>query len=226
MGGPSSPLVIFGQSSLIGWWDFSDATKVTLDGSLNIQTILDSSGNGRTATQGTALARPGWAANGGGGNKAHGIWTTNKSLVTTATFTLPQPVEVFAIARSTSTPANTGYLLDFGINANITFQQNAASVLQQFDGSLGATQAITQNADFLADSLFSGASSLLAINGGTGSSANPGTAGSSTTPITLGNSALSSGWSGWIYGLVAINRAATTPERASMHTYAQSFGVP
>lgn len=45
--------------TLIAWYDFSNASSITLDGSGNISAIADLSGNGHTATQATAAQRPG-----------------------------------------------------------------------------------------------------------------------------------------------------------------------
>jgi hypothetical protein len=50
---PTNPL-----GTLFAWYDFSDTTTITLDGSGGIQQILDKSGNGHTATQATAANRP------------------------------------------------------------------------------------------------------------------------------------------------------------------------
>lgn len=44
--------------TLWAWWDFSDTTTITLDGSSKITEILDKTGNGHNATQATAANRP------------------------------------------------------------------------------------------------------------------------------------------------------------------------
>lgn len=44
--------------TLWGWWDFSDTTTITLDGSSKILEIKDKTGNGHNLTQGTAANRP------------------------------------------------------------------------------------------------------------------------------------------------------------------------
>lgn len=224
-GAKSGLAAIFG-SALIGDWDAGNPVNVTLDGSLNVQSIADLSGNGRTATQPTALLRPGYTASGGGGGKGFVISTTGNWLITSA-LTIPQPVEVFVIGRMTTQAGGNAYLIDFGTNINILFQQGGLASLQQYSGTLGATGAITLNQDFLADGFYSGAASQLAINGGSFAVADAGATGSTATGITLGNAGGGGGgFQGRISRWVAISRAATTAERTQMHTLAQTYGVP
>lgn len=49
-------------AGLSAWWDFSDSAQITLN-SGNISQILDKSGSGRTASQGTAANQPALTAN-------------------------------------------------------------------------------------------------------------------------------------------------------------------
>lgn len=221
----SSPLAVFG-ASLIGDWDVGNSANVTLDGSLNIQSVADLSGNSRTVSQVTAGLRPGYTASGGGGGKGFAINGTGTWLIT-GNLTIPQPVEVFIIGRMTTQAGGNAYLIDFATNVNILFQQGGLASLQQYSGTLGATGAITLNQDFLADGLYSGASSQLAINGGGFAVADAGIGGSSATGITLGNAGGGgSGFQGRWSRMFAISRAATAPERAQMHALAQTYGVP
>lgn len=53
-GGGFDPRSIAGLSA---WWDFADSAQITLNGG-NISQILDKSGTGRTASQGTAAQQP------------------------------------------------------------------------------------------------------------------------------------------------------------------------
>lgn len=213
--------------ALIGDWSFSPG-NVTLDGSANVQSVLDMSANVLTASQASAGLRPGYSPAGGGGDQGYIISALGTSLVTSAQ-TIPQPVEVFVVARSTaSAPAGNGYLIDFSVNTNAIFQNSGADTLQQYSGSVGAQGAIVNGADFLADAYFSGASSSLAINGGPPVVANAGTSGSSSTAITLGNSgAGGGGFIGFIYRIVAINRLASDDERSKMHQFCKdTYNTP
>ncbi len=53
-----NPLQRFGASRLVRWYDLSDQSSVTIDGSNRISQLNDKSGNGRHAVQATAGSRP------------------------------------------------------------------------------------------------------------------------------------------------------------------------
>lgn len=92
--------------TLIAWYDFSDSTTVTLDGSGNIVSVLDKSGNGHDATQPTAARRPATTTI-NGLTAAHftGNHTSSQTLQS-APFVHDPPIAWFLVATLDNNPSS------------------------------------------------------------------------------------------------------------------------
>jgi hypothetical protein len=86
-------------AGLNAWWDFSDSAQITLN-SGNISQILDKSGSGRTASQGTAANQPEWTSNAQAG-RSMVTFNGSSRFLTYATdlFTFTGAATVFVVCR-------------------------------------------------------------------------------------------------------------------------------
>lgn len=92
---------------LFAWYDFADSTTITLDGSGNIQTIADKSGNGHDASQSNPAKRPGVTTV--HGNNA-GLFTHGaQTYLGAASFssTVTQPLTIAAVYTQTIAAGGT-----------------------------------------------------------------------------------------------------------------------
>jgi hypothetical protein len=195
---------------------------VTLDGSNNVQQWNDQSSGGWNATQGTAANRPGYSSNGGPNGTAYTSWVggLGAHLLANASFTaLPQPFEYFVAARAPGSTASNKYLIDFGAgNKNALLATGNTTTIEQFDGSVGGTITTTA-ADVILDAYFNGASSFLALNGGTQNTGNPGTA-TAANGYTVGNFAGSGfEWGGRIYEVAVYSAQVSSTDRLNITRY-------
>lgn len=156
--------------TLWAWWDFSDTTTITLDGSSKISTILDKTGNGHNATQGTAAQRPAESTLNG---LNCGLFASASHTMLTATgwtTLLSQPFTV-ALVWTQSIAANPNYqpgpiggtpvpppaiLFDNATNGFIVMEQGSGSILVALSAPYTQQQATLT---------YNGASSTLRLNG-------------------------------------------------------------
>jgi hypothetical protein len=82
-------------AGLAGWWDFNDATTVTIE--TGIRAVTDKSGNGRTLNQTTTNNQPAWVPNSINGKYAAVFDGSNDNL--NASFTLTQPCHYFIVFK-------------------------------------------------------------------------------------------------------------------------------
>lgn len=202
-------------SGLAMWFDAADTATVTLNGS-NVSAWSDKSGNSRNATQGTALNQPGWSAtqqNGKGGI----LFSASTWLRTSgATFTIAQPVTVFAAFRM-STTANSSWALYDGTSARIHLYGNAATSGNMFAGSNSSSLTFGTATNFVGLFNYNGASSQVALNSKTFSSAgNPG-ANSLSTQWNIGaNNGNASSFGGYIFELGLYTKTLSASEASAL----------
>lgn len=155
--------------TLWGWWDFSDTTTITLDGSSKIQTIKDKTGNGHDLSQGTAANRPAESTlnglNCGIFNSAHpdvltgGSWTPN----------LAQPFTVAIVYTQSVGGANNYLPGPFGgptvVAEPVIFENNLGSSVNAQVGSSSISTALASPfTQQLVVVIYDGASSHLRLN--------------------------------------------------------------
>lgn len=158
-GGAFNPATMTG---IQGWWDFS--TLGLTDGTA-IASISDGSANARTASQGTAGSRPLCKTGANGINSLSvGLFDGVDDSLVTAAFTLAQPLTVYVvIAGGNDGPGRYFAGTDLSLRAGWgnSFQQvnNYAGTALSFN-----TSTLSANPKVVT-SVFSGASSLIRVDG-------------------------------------------------------------
>lgn len=108
---PVNPL-----GTLFAWYDFSDASTLTLDGSGNISNVVDKTGNGHDCSQSTPSKRPGQALV--NGLQAAVFNRANQQFLVSATFTgvVPNPITALAVFTIDNAPAGGEFPGIYGAN--------------------------------------------------------------------------------------------------------------
>jgi hypothetical protein len=221
---PTVPITPIG--GLYAWWDFSDTSTITADGSGNIITIADKTGNGHDVTQATPSARPSQttvnALNAGFFNNANQQTLTSLPLSPI----LSQPSSVAAVFTQDIATSGTyfpgPYTGDHAGSANWIFNNGPFNSLAIQGGgsalSIGIVAPYTQQ---LLIGVFNGLSSFLQLNASTTS----GDAGSSGQSLfTLGRGHDNAGGhtdylNGKICEIMVFQGALTASQRALNTTY-------
>jgi hypothetical protein len=144
------------------------------------------SGNGRNATQTTALNQPRIVSAGSvilENDKPFIEYTsTNKKLQTTSTFSISSPLQVFFVAKNTRAVADFPYYYDFQTNRSLNYYADDVipKGLAAFAGSQ-INSGDTSTSRGLFDTLFNGSSSEMYKNNSLLVSGNTGTNGASGT---------------------------------------------
>jgi hypothetical protein len=94
---PSSSFTPKSISGLVAWWDASASSSISLDGSNNVSSWADLSGNSRTLSQTTANNRPAYNTAVANGKPVVNFDGSNDAML--ATFTLAQPCHYFMVWR-------------------------------------------------------------------------------------------------------------------------------
>ena len=186
----------------------------------------DNSSGGYNLTQGT----PSWAPVYGSG--VHGIQKLTATgpgsiqyLVNTSFPTLTHPFTyIFVLTPTNATPSNNGYILDNNSGNNCATFITTNSNVEQYNGNIVNTTAISVNNIHLLESVFNDSSSGIAIDGAAYNAAAPGNPTDTLNiGITLFNYAPIHlfGFEGDIYEFIIIGRTLTSTERTRIHQYAQ-----
>ena len=215
-GAPFTPAELPG----IQFWLRSD--NVTVSGT-TVDGWPDQSGQGNNAT--IPGNHPVYVGSGGVNNLPY-VNTTSDGILAIA-LTLVQPFEVFVVARATST-AGTAYLLDTSNNGNVLLQQAGGLTLAIYGGSVAPGPAFPgEFSDTSIDAIFDGASSSVAVNGGTATTLNPGPGSSNGVVTIAGYGAGGEGFTGWIYDIFAVTGVLSSSDRANVNAYfAARYGSP
>lgn len=214
---PPSPLSIAG---CVCWLDFTDAAKVTLDGSNNISQVTDKSVAGNHATQTTAGSRPGWSAQ--TPNSAYGGVFNGAPFMRTS-IALSQPYTLVVVGKNSST---AGYFIDGPSSHRVGMLYAGSSALSgggnylwgwaNTTPALGDTTTSDLNKDLIAVFIGDGTSSKMFINGAQrGSTASAGTATMTTQTIGSGVGALN----GYIAHLLVYNVALSSGDRIELENW-------
>lgn len=159
-------------SGLRLWLDAADAASVTLNGS-TVSAINDKSGNGRHATQATAISQPTFTANGLNSRSVLSFIGTQR--MTGSLTGLSQPFAKFVVARANDTGANKNvFSFTATVNNNSTslyFSPTEAPSI--YSGSI-ISSATPVTSTVVLSAIFNGASSQLYANGSLVASGNPG----------------------------------------------------
>lgn len=159
-------------ANLAAWWDFDDASTVTV--ATGISSVTDKSGNGRTLAQSTANNRPAWTASSINGKYAAVFDGVNDGL--TASFTLAQPITAFLVAKYNSgTNTGTATLMDGASGNTMRVFRTSSTQLALFAGAQLTSNSMLPEAWNVIDAVYNGASSVIRTNAQT-TSGNAGTA--------------------------------------------------
>lgn len=156
--------------TLFAWFDFSDSTTITLDGSGNISYIKDKTGNGHDLSQPIAANRPGQTTI--NALSAGAFSLANQTQLNSAAFTstLPQPGTVTGVFTETGTADATHFpgiwdstihALRWGLFQNGNFNQIAAAVGTGGNINTALTVPYSQQ---LVTVLYNGGGSYLRLN--------------------------------------------------------------
>lgn len=161
-------------AGLVAWWDWSDASTVTLNGS-NISETADKSGNGHTLVQPVAASQPPYTGT-INGKKARG----EGSLYNNTTFSVSQPNTFFFAGQVTTLhPSGSRRLFDNTISgARQTVTLFNTGEVAMFGGTflfVPGSGVVGSGDRFVSAHTFSGASSRVRLNGTTITTGNPGT---------------------------------------------------
>lgn len=162
---PASGPAVFSPLSLSPafWYDFSQLAGA--DGSA-ISSIPDLSANARTASQATGIKQPLVKAgvNGINGLKV-GLFDGVQTVLTTAAFTIAQPMVVYAVITGGGAgPQRFWSSADASLSVRTGFSASPDGPSNFAGLSLAATSGVAANPKVMT-SVFNGASSLIRING-------------------------------------------------------------
>lgn len=153
------------------WWDFSDTTTITLDGSSKISQITDKSGGGHTLAQASASHRP--AETTINGLNAALCDSTNYTALIGGTWSpsLSQPYTIFCVSTQTIAASPNYFPGPYGaVGADfgpVLFENDnnvTSAILTETTAVLVAKAAPWTQTQFTA--IYDGASSHLRINAG------------------------------------------------------------
>lgn len=215
-GGGFDPLTL----SPAAWWDFSDASSVTLN-SGNVSQINDKSGNTQHITQGTASRQPLYSLAAQNGRNVAVFDGTNDTLSRNP-FGLAQPFTVFSVIKVTGLASEGNIKLVWGSGSFPSQYVRTTSGTGRWSSyggaNLNATSPVTDSNFHVLVSTFDGASSSIRLDG------------SDIVTGSLGAIALSGnfyvgsdGASGFWNGAIASILLCPTPSAAARNAYEASL---
>jgi hypothetical protein len=214
-------------------WFRSDL-GISLDGSNNVETWNDQSGNGYNVTQGTSAERPAYNTSGGANGRQRLTWTESDMGLQNTSFSLAAyPVDIFVVATYSATlPASNGvYMIDLGSNNDVILIQSGTPNPTFYDGILLSytNNNFTQNVPAVLEACNLGsASTFINMNGGTPTTGSTGTTAQAATSLTIGNygGGFLLGWIGDIYEVVIFSSELSSGNRNSLLAYFTSvYGI-
>lgn len=204
-----------GGGSLVGWYK-ADAITGVADAGI-VSTWRDSSSNGRNLTQGTGGKEPIYKV-GIQNNLPVVRFDGTNDFLASASFTLNQPTEIYAVLIYRSAAINVVSIA--GTGAAFLNYRTASTTISLFAGSTAPSATTTPEAWHLYRALLNGASSDIDVDGAT----TTGNAGA-TNPggITLGSNQAGAASAQVDIGEVVVYAASLAlADRATLRTYLRS----
>lgn len=137
-------------------------------------------------TQATNANRPTYTATGGAGGKACEAYIATQTLVTTAATTINQPFSLGTLDSRTGGTASLSNIFETNATFSGVYHSGTAANVQIYAGGLSANVAATDNAFHALQTVFNGASSIIAVDG-SGTTVSPGTNAWGTDVLATGN---------------------------------------
>jgi hypothetical protein len=211
-------------SHLVAWYRSDNVTQ----SAGAVSAWPDKSGNSHPASQASGVLQPNYSASGGVNGRPY-LWGTGGAGQTSLAATLPllsQPFEIIVVA-ATGTTATSGYLYDCGSNQCVALL-GAGPAVSLYNGSTSPSVAVAASTLYSFDTVFNGASSSIALNGGAATTGSPG-AGAVTTTFTIGNfggGVSSFAYQGPMYEVIVNSALLTGAEQTNLQAYLTSlYGV-
>jgi hypothetical protein len=216
-------------SGLFGWWDFSDAATLTLNGAAPTQTISevrDKSGNNRHFLHTTALNQPAYTPNAQNG-RAAATFNGVDTFLDIASVTLNQPFTAIGVYQNTATSAFRVLLTGTPSAGTAGFIMFARNIAGNQGMTLGALFApIPTITDWQVHSnVADGAASVVARNLDADSTGNAGA--NNVTTLRMGANKLGGqGYQGPVGAVLIYDRVLTRAEREQLVRYlAPQWGI-
>lgn len=222
---PFPPSNAFVPTSLSGLAIWLRSDRAVIRNGSNVSEWDDQSGNGNNLTQATNQLI--YVSSGGGGNNPYLQSTPggNASL-DLSSFTLAQPVEGFIVWHQNVAHSHADYILDIASGGSQAAIINpASSSVVQFAAGDGSTSALTTG-DHLLDIQWNGASSVIIVDGISGSNASHA---QTFSQLHVGQAGGLSGFgaNGNFYELALYSRILSSTERSLWRSYVQTrYGTP
>ncbi len=217
-----SPLSISG----LKLWLKADAITGLNDGDA-VTTWPDLSGNGNDATQATAAKKPVYKVNIINGKPVVRFDGLDDFLALTwAGGDLAQPTTVFAVVKDSVPASTTSYRIFCDGGGDSLKRQTLYSVYPTdqhfwgyYSGSvINSTTAVDTSAHIVG-AIFSGASSVLYLDGASISTGNPGTQASDGVHLGLDQTGVANIWQGDLAEVIICDSALSAGNQALMNTY-------
>jgi hypothetical protein len=223
-----TPTLLRGEANLWAWFDASDLSTVTLDGSGNVSDWADKSGNARHTTQATSGIRPIWANNVFGhrpGIKG-GTGATLRRLTSTGTPSLAQPLTVYVVTKVNGTLDSFACAfngLQTGSNAaHVALKRSDVSNNPAIWGgtalkTIGSTLSVGSR--YILGAVFNGASTVGFTNGTDTSASSAGTLGVVSGFNLCGADPANMASDAYFAEFVVVSKSMSAIERRRMEAY-------
>ena len=157
-------------SGLLAWYDPSDLSSVTKDGSNLVSQISDKSGNGIQLAQPTALNKPVWQSDGSI------LFDGVNSYLRNTTANIPQPFTILLVYKNVTWASGRGILTGDATNLCGVRQQGSPPNEHKFMAPtlIGDNASMALNTYEILTMQFNGASSSFQFNNKTATTGNPG----------------------------------------------------
>lgn len=222
---PSAPIPTTG---LVGWWDADDATTFTYSSGTVVSEWRDKSGGGHHLGQGTVGNQP----SRNGTQNGHPTVTFNGTShsLTTPSWAMTKPVNVFVVARDTTGTESTQRTLF------MPYQDGRIYSTSGGNGEVATYQGSTMTAGAwgashrLVAAVFNDTASKLAVDGAaytTGAGGGILFSSGNTTALGRHNATATEFWQGDVAELLVYGRELSTVERQQVETYLHTkWGTP
>lgn len=216
-GPPRSPLSL---TALFAWYD---SKNFVLDKAGNVQTWKDRGPNGYHATQTTINHRPAH-----GVSSKHGREYLNlggaQSLVVPNSPAKAQPVEVFAVTRSSTGTGGGSIVFDSGAGLQCSLLRTGTPAFMAYAGAALSDVLVLTAADHIVDAQFNGGAGNVAQDGKAGTTGAIGASGLGAT-MTIGSKGDGSytfGFIGRIYEVIVCSALLSASDRLTLIGYLKS----
>lgn len=182
---------------------------------ISVSEWTDITANAKNFLQATETNQPALIADGINGYPALRFDGSDNFMQQGEVLTILQPITIYIVFKPITWTNND---VVFGYN-NLLLLQGGANAHYMYAGSYEPLTALTVDTYYLLTCVFSGASSLMQVNGGEAITGNPGTAGLEIAPINLGSGTATGYANVEIAAFYLYSEAHDASERTAINTY-------